>query len=219
MSHPDQIRIGHAERDGAVEALRVAAGEGRLTLEELDERIESALSARTRGDLNAVLADLLPPAELQVVVNPEAVQVAPVGAPGWTWQDPLVFVARWDDVVRAGPWEVPPFLEVNPVAANVRLEFVDARASHEVIDVNLLGGAGNATFVVPEGWGADVSRVEKGMGSSRSTVESRPTGRKPLLVIRGKLSLGNLRVRHPNRLDEWRRERRLANGGGIIAKN
>lgn len=219
MTEPDGIRIGHVERDAAVETLRVSAGEGRLTLDELDERIEAALSARTRGDLRAVLADLLPPAELTSVVNPDAAQVAPVGAPGWSWQDPLVLTARWDDVVRAGPWEVPPFLEVNPVAAGVKLDFVDAHAQHEVIDIHLLGGAGDAVLVLPEGWGADLSRVEKGMGSSRSTVAPRPTGRKPLVLVRGKVSLGNLRVRHPNKFDTWQRERRLAKGGGIYAKN
>lgn len=103
MTDPLQIRIGHAERDEAVEALRVAAGEGRLTLEELDGRIEAALRARTRGDLQDLLGDLLPASSLQAVVNPAALQAAQRGVPGWSWEDPLVLTARWDDVVRAGP--------------------------------------------------------------------------------------------------------------------
>lgn len=219
MTDPLHIRIGHVERDEAVEALRVAAGEGRLTLEELDQRITAALEARTRGDIRAVLEDLLPGAELQAVVNPAVVEAARVGAPGWTWQDPLVLSARWEDVVRAGEWEVPPFLELNPVAANVRLNFVDAAAPHEIIDVNLLGGAGDAVLVLPAGWGADVSRVSKGMGGIRCSVAGRPTGRAPLVVVRGRVTLGGLKVRHPNSLDAWLRERRLAKGGGVIAKN
>lgn len=218
MSDPLQIRIGHAERDEAVETLRVAAGDGRLTIDELDERIEAALHAKTRADLHDVLADLLPAGELMAVVNPAAMQTAHVGA-GWSWQDPLVFTARWDDVVRAGPWEVPPFLEVNPIASNVKLNFVDTRASHEIIDVNLLGGAGNAILILPEGWGADISRVEKGMGSVASRVAGRPTARFPLVIVRGRVTLGALKVRHMNRFDTWLRERRLARGGGVIAKN
>ena len=58
MPDPLQIRIGHAERDEAVETLRTAAGDGRLTLDELDGRIEAAMAAKTRGDIQAVLADL-----------------------------------------------------------------------------------------------------------------------------------------------------------------
>lgn len=114
---------------------------------------------------------------------------------------------------------MPPFLEVNPVASTVKLNFVDARAQHEIIDVNLLGGAGDAVFVVPQGWGVDVSRVQRGMGSLRSNVATRPTGRSPLLIVRGRVTLGGLKVRYPNSFDTWQRDRRLAKGGGIVAKN
>jgi hypothetical protein len=38
--------------------LRVAAGDGRLSAEELDARLESALSARTLGELAGLTADL-----------------------------------------------------------------------------------------------------------------------------------------------------------------
>ena len=46
---PDQLRASHEDRDRAVELLRVAAGDGRLTAEELDERLGVALTARTYG--------------------------------------------------------------------------------------------------------------------------------------------------------------------------
>lgn len=220
LPEPSAIRIGHAERDQAVETLREAAADGRLTLDELDGRIEAALAARTRDDLRPLLADLIPPAEVEVVVNTAAaLERQRAGEPGWSWQDPLVFTARWDDVVRAGPWEVPPFLELHPVAANVKLNFVDARATSEIIDVVVHGGAGDAILIVPDGWGADVSRIEKGMGSLKSTVAPRPSGRLPLLVVRGKGSLGDIKVRHANRFDDWQRQRRLDKGGGIYAKN
>jgi hypothetical protein len=42
---PDQLRASHEDRDRVVELLRVAAGDGRLTAEELDERLEVALTA------------------------------------------------------------------------------------------------------------------------------------------------------------------------------
>jgi len=41
-----------------VEVLRLAAGDGRLTLEELDERVGAALTARTYGELTALVSDL-----------------------------------------------------------------------------------------------------------------------------------------------------------------
>ncbi|MGX5208372.1 DUF1707 SHOCT-like domain-containing protein [Streptomyces violaceus] len=41
-----------------MDVLRVAAGDGRLTMEELDERLETALSARTAGELAVLTTDL-----------------------------------------------------------------------------------------------------------------------------------------------------------------
>nr|BFE78372.1 hypothetical protein GCM10020093_009730 [Planobispora longispora] len=54
------LRVSHEERDQVVEQLRVAAGDGRLTMDELGERLEVALAARTYGELEVVLRDLPP---------------------------------------------------------------------------------------------------------------------------------------------------------------
>jgi hypothetical protein len=53
-----EMRASQEERDRVVELLRTHAGEGRLDLDELEERVETALSARTRGELDALVADL-----------------------------------------------------------------------------------------------------------------------------------------------------------------
>jgi hypothetical protein len=60
VSSPE-LRIADADRDRTVEHLRAAAAEGRLDPDELEERVSSALSARTQSDLDAVLADLPAP--------------------------------------------------------------------------------------------------------------------------------------------------------------
>jgi hypothetical protein len=52
------LRASHADRDRTVEVLRDAAGDGRLTASELDERVEAALTARTGSELAALTADL-----------------------------------------------------------------------------------------------------------------------------------------------------------------
>src|ERR1700683_553255 len=55
-----ELRASHEDRDRVVELLRVSAGDGRLTAEELDERLERAMTARTYGELAGLVAD--PPA-------------------------------------------------------------------------------------------------------------------------------------------------------------
>jgi hypothetical protein len=52
------MRTSQADRDRVVDRLRTHAAEGRLEVEELEQRIEAALSARTHGDLAEVESDL-----------------------------------------------------------------------------------------------------------------------------------------------------------------
>src|SRR5580704_3381984 len=52
---PD-LRASHADRDRVVDMLRIAGGDGRLSAEELETRLESALSARTIGELARLTA-------------------------------------------------------------------------------------------------------------------------------------------------------------------
>ena len=53
-----ELRASYEDRDKVAEQLRVAAGDGRLTADELDQRLEAALTARTYGELAALTADL-----------------------------------------------------------------------------------------------------------------------------------------------------------------
>ncbi len=53
-----ELRASHEERERVAEILRIAAGDGRLTMPELEERLEGALTARTSGELVALTADL-----------------------------------------------------------------------------------------------------------------------------------------------------------------
>ena len=56
------LRASDADRDRVAERLRAAAGEGRLTSDELEQRLESAFSARTGAELEPLVADLPEPA-------------------------------------------------------------------------------------------------------------------------------------------------------------
>ena len=76
---PGPLRASDAERERTVELLRAAAGDGRLTLEELAERVEGALVAKTRDALEPLTADLPSPA-----LAPTRREPAPAG-PSGSW--------------------------------------------------------------------------------------------------------------------------------------
>ncbi len=55
-----ELRISDADRNAVARQLARALREGRLTLDEFDERSREAYAARTRGDLDEVVRDLPP---------------------------------------------------------------------------------------------------------------------------------------------------------------
>jgi len=52
------VRIGDAERDATMAQLREHFVAGRLTFDELSERIDAALTAKTQGHIDGLMADL-----------------------------------------------------------------------------------------------------------------------------------------------------------------
>jgi hypothetical protein len=76
------FRATDADRDRVVQLLRAAAGEGALSVDELEERMSAAYAAVTRGDLAALVADLPPqspePRSLPAEVHPLGVERGPV---------------------------------------------------------------------------------------------------------------------------------------------
>ncbi|MFC6885067.1 MULTISPECIES: DUF1707 SHOCT-like domain-containing protein [Actinomadura] len=58
MTRTDDIRVGDAERDAVTAALHEHFAAGRLDREELDERLDAALAAKTFGALRAIVDDL-----------------------------------------------------------------------------------------------------------------------------------------------------------------
>ncbi len=62
----NELLASDADRDRAAERLRAATAEGRLTSEELEERLERAFSARTDAELEPLVADLPAPARAVV---------------------------------------------------------------------------------------------------------------------------------------------------------
>lgn len=81
---PASERVGDAERTRVCELLRAHVADGRLELDEFDERVERAVQARTHGDLREALRDLphlphLPPR------TPSRLPERRQPATGWTY--------------------------------------------------------------------------------------------------------------------------------------
>ena len=124
------MRASHEDRDRVVDALRVAGGDGRLSAEELDTRLERALSARTLGELAGLTTDL--PNE------PAAKEV-------------LVIRQHAGKYVQEGRWLVPARIELRTQMCRVTLDFTRAVITSSVLRIETDMVHGKLLIVSPPG--------------------------------------------------------------------
>jgi hypothetical protein len=148
---PGQLRASHQDRDRVVEILRVAAGDGRLTAEELDQRLEAALTARTYAEL-AVLTTDLPAAGSAGAVVPEPKDVVRIDCGSGSTK-------------RDGRWVVPHRMDVRVTSGSVRLDFTDAVITQPSLKVDAEVHSGNLTLVTRPGIVVDADEVSVRSGS------------------------------------------------------
>lgn len=88
MAKRATLRASDSDRERVADRLRHAAGEGRLLTEELEERLAAAFSARTYGELHAVVADLPVPADGRRRARRRSIDL-----PGPLWAKGVIAVA------------------------------------------------------------------------------------------------------------------------------
>lgn len=183
-------RASDRDRDQVVEILRVAAGDGRLTAAELDERLDAALSARTIGDLAGLTADL--PSE---GMPPQARELVRIDQ-------------RFGEVTRTGRWLVPRRMEIRLKFGEAKLDFTDAVITHTTLDIDVdLRVGGNLTLVTRPGIVVDTDDLERGSGDIKIRPASDPDTPVILRVrLAGRSRGGDIVARPPRRkVSEWLR--------------
>ena len=184
MSDP-QIRASDAERDATIERLRSAAGEGRLTLEELADRIEAVSDAKvTRGELDALSADLPAPAGVGAAVAPPQTEATSV----------------FGDLRRDGRWVVPGRSRWRTVFGDVKLDLREARVGGELVEVDASTVFGDVELLVPEGVLVEV-RSRAFFGDVRQQAGGDAPPGAPRVVLTGGTVFGDVRVKE-RRLSE-----------------
>ena len=177
--HPE-LRVSDADREATVVRLREAGGEGRLTLEELAERVERADAARTRGDLDALTADL--PAGAGAVHVP----AAPAKERRW-------IVAIMGGEQRKGRWR--PARRTNAIAVmggvDIDLREAELADGAEILAIPVMGAV---TVVVPDGVSVELSGFALMGGTSGPDDRVLPLPNSPVVRVRAFSLMGGVVV-------------------------
>lgn len=186
-----QLRASHQDRDRVVEVLRVAAGDGRLTAEELDDRLERALAARTYAEL-AVLTNDLP-------ASPEA-------ALGTAQPKEIIKInCGSGHAKREGRWIVPHKMDVKVTSGHVVLDFTDAEIVTPVLEVTAEVRSGHLLMITKPGIVVDTDDVTVRSGHVKVRAPWGPEVPVRLrITVSGRIRSGHLLARPPRRnFWEW----------------
>lgn len=177
---PSQLRISDEDRHKVAELLRDAAGEGRIDLDELDQRLEATYAAKTYGDLVPITIDL--PAHPQQPATPA---VRRETLPATATHENSVSIMG--DCTRKGPWLVPARHNAFALMGGVTLDLREATfaAPETVIYANaVMAGidiyVDARTHVIVEGVG-----IMGAFDQGRDKVPAEVTADSPVVRVKG----------------------------------
>ena len=182
-----ELRASDEDRDRVVDVLRVAAGDGRLSATELDERLDAALTARTIGELAAVTADL---PEVAVHLTGTTAQA----------KDVVRLDYQGGKATRRGRWMVPQRMEIRAVGGTVKLDFTDAVVTGPTLQIEAEVRGGRLVLVTKPGIEVDTDGVKVHGGRVKVRPENgwmRPVSLK--VEISGEAHGGRVIARPPHR--------------------
>jgi hypothetical protein len=196
MAETPELRASDADREQAAELLRRAAGDGRLTVDELDERLAEAFAARTRAELERLVADV----DVDAGGGAASLPVVP-GEGGTKW---LISIMSGHD--RRGHWRAGPKVINFNFWGGSEIDLNDAVLSARQTEIRIISIMGGADVYVPEGLDVQVSQFALMGGNDVKLGRGRPVPGGPVVHLRLFSLMGGTDVKRGRKLT--RKERR-----------
>lgn len=195
--HPNhlELRASDADRERVAKILHDAMGEGRLDINELDERLQSVYKAKTLGDLVPLTADLPVGARAAMPIPTES--ALPDQRIGGT-PSGNVAVAVMSGFERKGPWVVPREYSAIAFMGGGELDLTDARFAERECTIHVFAFMGGVEITVPEDVTVHVNGFAFMGGFDRKGAHQGPPGA-PVLTVNGFAFMGGVEVRPPKR--------------------
>ena len=213
---PRDIRVSDDERSHVLGLLEKATGRGLIDLGEYTERSAKVISARTRGDLNAVLMDLpgLEIAGRSIDAAQRDIRQPNLPTPGFSGAvpappsrgDAVLELTGWGSRTFRGYWTVPPLIVIGGTGASTRLDFTAAQLVSPTVTVEFRSNyGGSAEFVVPKSSSVRVDGLQLRGGHLNNKVAPSAVTNGMTLVLTGLKKGGSVTVRHPRQgvFSQW----------------
>jgi hypothetical protein len=205
---PDQrhLRASDSDRERIANVLREAAGDGRLTMAELDERLDAVYAAKTYAELEPITHDLPATGTDYAPASPAAVAVDPArfGAQGTS----AGAVAILGGFSRKGNWVVPRHFNAFMMLGGGEIDLREARFEDREVSIHIVAILGGCEVIVPEDATVRVTGVGiLGAFEHSDSGGGSPDG--PVITIDGLALLGGVDVKRKPTAQVARDARRL----------
>jgi hypothetical protein len=192
-----EMRISDADRDNAASILREAAGDGRLDLDELDERLSAVYAAKTYGDLEPITRDL------PISTSPAAARSerdfggVPTSRHG---------IAIMGGFQRKGSWTVPETFTAVAFWGGGEIDLREARFSAPQVTIHAYAVMGGIEILVPEDAEVHVNGIGI-MGGFDQRAEGAGVPGAPRITVNGVAFWGGVEVKRLPPIEELKRRK------------
>jgi Domain of unknown function (DUF1707)/Cell wall-active antibiotics response 4TMS YvqF len=200
------MRVSNDDRERVAQFLHTAMAEGRLSINELEERLDKVYAAKTYGDLEPLTRDL-PAGQQANALRMSQGQSLPsvpsnrIGGRGTS----STAIAVMSGADRKGMWTLPPTFNAVAFMGGVELDLTDARFEDAETTIQAFAVMGSVEIYVPE----DITVQVNGtgfMGAFDNRVQDQIQGRPgvPHVRVTGLAFWGAVEVKRRKRKKDTR---------------
>jgi len=194
------LRASDADRERVADILRQAGGDGRLDVEELDERLQRAYATKTVAELRPLIADLTPA---------EAVATQPASGvtvrPGEGGTGTILSIMGGND--RQGRWRVAKHCTVINIMGGSDLDLNQAELADRQVTITVFSLMGGSEIYVPRGVDVQVTKLGL-MGGNDVELDDEPAALgAPVIRLRLLSIMGGTDVKQGPKLSRAERKR------------
>jgi Domain of unknown function (DUF1707)/Cell wall-active antibiotics response 4TMS YvqF len=205
------LRASDVERERASDELRRAAGDGRLTVDELDQRLTRCYEAKTVAELTELTGDVVVSGHDPASGSPAAAAVKP--GPGGT--STLVAIMSGND--RSGRWRVAERLNVINVMGGSDLDLTQAEFAAPVTEITVFSLMGGSDIRVPDGVEVHITKFALMGGHDVKLSDQVPPPGAPVIRLRMLSIMGGGEVRQGRKLTKAERRLQKARERGELS--
>jgi hypothetical protein len=213
MSDPEKFPLGlrasDAERERAADLLREAMASGRLNVDELEDRTRLVFEAKTRNDLERLIADVMvavdddhPLAKPQSDNLPGVARTSVLSGADGTHR----VLSILGGSKRTGRWRLAEQCSVINVLGGSEIDLSEVELTANRVDLKVISVLGGAEITLPEGMNVEVSEVSILGGNDVSSFTAQPDPGGPVVHLRLVSILGGSEVRRGPKLTRKQRK-------------